>query len=257
MKQIKLLLLSLILFTNCEQIGEYYVGLNKQPDITIADFQPGLNVFGVLKTGPNFDTLNHHFEVQQLLFIYGNFDSVFVDDAQVSLTREIATGEKSNYTLDRYGGGIYKNPAIETAPGDRWEYTCTTDSFWVNSTCVIPNTPQISNIEITAENYVKFTVHADSTAFMYDFYLLSGENFCFKKTVPNKGVDTAVELKPDWDPQNGTTLLFIFASDQNLEKYYTTSNTFFKPNAFRPSFTTVEGGYGTFGAISSAIFNLQ
>jgi len=42
--------------------------------------------------------------------------------------------------------------------------------------------------------------------------------------------------------------------DKNMVEYITTSNTFFKPNAFRPAFSTVDGGYGTFGAISSNLF---
>jgi len=158
--------------------------------------------------------------------------------------------------LNPYGEGIFKNSEIETAPGDRWEYLCVADTFSVKSTCIIPNTPQIRAIEFTPDGHLKFVIPFDSTAFMYDIYLLSNDKFSDMKIVPKKGVDSSVEFKPDWDPQNGSTMLFVFAYDQNLEKYYTTSNTFFKPNAFRPSFSTVEGGYGTFGAISSAMFNL-
>jgi hypothetical protein len=240
--------------TGCEKIGEYYLGMNMQPDLPRKDFKPGLNVYGVLKTGESFDTLNHYFEVQQLLFVKDAYDSSYVESADISLTREPVGGSLMVYHLSYFRDGVYLNENIETAPGERWLYKCSYDTFNVTAECILPNIPQLKgNAQILDDHSIQFSVLFDSTACMYDVYLLNGTNYSFEKRVPLKGVDSQFNLKPGWNPTEGNNLLFIFAYDKNLEKYYTTSNTFFKPNAFRPSFSTVDGGFGTFGGISSTM----
>jgi hypothetical protein len=247
-------ILIFLLATSCQKIGEYYVGMNMQPNLSRDDFKPGLNVYGVLKTGDDFDSLNHFFEINKILFIKDSFDSIYVNNADVSLIRYPVVGPETAYQLKNVRDGIYLNATIETAPGDRWLYKCSYDTFEVTAECTIPNLPVIkSAAEKLAGNTIRFTVLSDTTACMYDIYLLNGENYFLKKIVPIKGVDSEFKLNPEWDISVGTNLLFIFAYDKNLEKYYTTSNTFFKPNAFRPSFSTVSGGYGTFGGISSTM----
>jgi hypothetical protein len=225
-----------------------------QPDLPREDFKLGLNVFGVLKTGASFDTLNHFFEVEKLAFIKDSLDSIYVRDADIVLTRFAVNGIETIYRLNFVHDGIYLNEKIETAPGDKWLYKCTYDTFEVTSECIMPKLPQLKGAaEILPDHTVQFRVVADTTAYMYDIYLLNGSNYFFEKRVPQKGIDSEFSLKPEWDTTQGINTLFIFAYDKNLEKYYTTSNTFFKPNAFRPSFSTVTGGYGTFGGISSTM----
>jgi hypothetical protein len=243
-----------VLISGCQKIGEFYAGMYMQPDLSSEDFKPGLNVYGVLKTGDGYDTLNHFFEVEKVLFIFDSFDSIYVKSAEVELTRISVGGIKTVYRLNHIRDGVYLNENIETAAGDRWLYRCIYDTFEVTARCTIPNLPQLKNrVERTTDNTIQFIVLSDSTACMYDVYLLNGENYYFEKSVPLKGIDSEFTLNPEWDTSIGTNILFIFAYDSNLEKYYTTSNTFFKPNAFRPSFSTVDGGYGTFGGISSTM----
>jgi hypothetical protein len=254
MKHSLILIMFVFLLSGCQKIGEFYAGMYMQPDLSKEDFSPGLNVYGVLKTGDNFDTLNHYFEVQQLFFIKDSFDSIDIQNAEIILTRKDIEGSETVYRLNHFKDGIYLNENIKTAAGDRWSYNCIYDTFVVSANCIIPNLPQLKKkAERKDGNSIQFTVLSDSTACMYDVYLLNGENYFFEKSVPVKEVDSEFTLNPDWDTNVGTNILFIFAYDSNLEKYYTTSNTFFKPNAFRPSFSTVEGGYGTFGGISSTM----
>jgi hypothetical protein len=254
MKHSVLLIIFAILLLGCQKIGEFYAGMYLQPDLSDENFQPGLNIYGVLKTGDNFDTLNHYFEVQELLFIKDSFDSINIENAEISVTRIDIEGLETIYRLNHFRDGIYLNENIKTAAGDRWSYRCTYDTFIVTANCTIPNLPRLKrNAEKKDGNTIQFTVLSDSTARMYDVYLLNGDKFFFKKSVPVKNVDSEFILQPEWDTNTGTNIVFIFAYDSNLEKYYTTSNTFFKPNAFRPSFSTVMGGYGTFGGISSTM----
>ena len=91
---------------------------------------------------------------------------------------------------------------------------------------------------------------------MYMIYVLSGDKFSIEQLLPETINNTSVTIKPEWQIEENPVSVFIFAYDRNLREYYTTSNTFFKPNAYRLSFSTVNGGFGTFGAVSSAVINL-
>ena len=242
------------LLGSCVKIGEYYAGLNLQPNMTDSPFEPGLNVFGILKTGPGLDTINHYFEVQQLLDIASWDDEINLYDASIKLKRVTAAGEAFNYNLQHTADSLYANTAILTAPGDRWNYVCVYDTFEVTATCVVPNYPQLQEGTLQKEEKeLKFTILADETAFMYQVYLIDGEHVWLEQKVPVEGNNTEFNLHTDWIISNQTCLLYIFAYDRHMEAYYTTSNTFFKPNAYRPPFSTVEGGYGTFGAVSSCL----
>jgi hypothetical protein len=252
------LLLLAGIFSSCLKIGEMYVGLNLQPDMENSPFEPGLNVFGVLKSGPDFDTLNHRFEVQQLLEITNLEEALEVDSAEIVLIRETDGGEQSFYKPQHHTDGLYFDQNIITAPGDKWEFICTYDTFQVTASSIVPQTPVVNqqSIEISV-NEVVFSVLADPTAFLYAVYLFQGENYFIMQTVPDGNYATSISLKPEWQISDEKLMLYVFACDKNLRQYYTTSNTFFKPNAFRPLFTTVNGGYGVFGATSSTAVVLQ
>jgi hypothetical protein len=255
---------SLVIFTlmislsGCSKIAEYYVGLNFQPDMEENGFQQGLNVFGVLKAGPSFDTVNHYFEVQQLLPLNGSFDTMAISLADIQLKRIAANGDVQIYHPTNRNDGVYFDQSITTAPGDQWFFSCQYDTALVKSQCFVPNAPKlVGGVETTKEDSILFTIESDTTAYLYQVYLLNGNNFLTEKRVPQKGVNTSFAFKPNWTVTEGTNLVYVFAYDWNMEKYISTSNIFFKPNAYRPCFTTVEGGYGTFGAVSSAVFSDQ
>lgn len=242
-------LLIALFLTSCVKIGEFYVGLTMQPDMDNSPFEPGLNVYGVVKCGADFDSSNYHFEVQKMLDLMDWSEGMEVTDAQIHLTRTTQQNKNYSYDLSYFKESIYVNEAIETLPGDRWTYRCTADSFEVTASCTVPKLPEITNAQIT-NNAVAFTVKADSTAFLYLVYVIQEENVSMEYTIPSLQVDTKFTIDLEWNLTDQPVLVYVCAYDENLRKYQTTSNTFFKPNAFRPSFSTVEGGYGTFGAIT-------
>jgi hypothetical protein len=245
-----------ILLTGCSDIGEYYVGLNMQPDMSEAPFQPGLNVFGVLKTGPSPDTANHYFEVHQLADLF-NFDeeNLIVVDANITLTRQTTGGAVFTYQPGLTPDSIYVDPEIKVNAGEQWFYTCSYDTFMVESQCFVPYEPQVNN-DITLDGkHLVFSIQPDTTAFMYGVYVIENENVAYEQILPVPGQFTQVDLSLEWRPEKGRGQIFVFAYDENFRTYYATSNTFFKPNAYRPAFTTVDGGYGVFGAVSSTLVN--
>lgn len=247
-----MLLLVFMLFNSCLKIGEYYIGLHLQPDMENSKFEPGLNVFGIIKSGPDFDTINHRFEVHRLLDML-NWESGFeVNDANIQLVRKANNGDEFIYHLNSYNNGLYYSPNIVAVPGDIWEYSCVYDTFTVNATCTIPNEPLVDQSSVMIDgNSLSFNILADSSAYIYSVYVIQNQNADLVQLIPEHGRQTLVIIEPDWKLLESEILIYIFAFDKNMRQYYTTSNTFFKPNAYRPLYTAVNGGYGVFGAASS------
>jgi hypothetical protein len=123
---IKLFIFMLLfgLATSCQWIGEHYLGLHKQPDMSGTEITDGLNVFGLLKAGDFADSLNHFFEVQRMVDMIDMVDSVNVNEASIELLRISATGIVQTYTLKNVASAVYNNESILVEPGDYWEYRC-------------------------------------------------------------------------------------------------------------------------------------
>jgi len=239
-----------MLISSCVKIGEFYVGLTMQPDMENSPFEPGLNVYGVVKCGVDFDSVNYHFEVQRMLDLLDWSEGMEVCDAKIHLKRITANGEEYSYDLSLLADSInYGCNGMETLPGDRWIYRCIEDTFEVTASCLVPNLPVIQNTQLV-ENSIRFEVMADTSAYLYLIYVFQGENLHTEYKIPSINQDTKFSTDLEWNVNDEPVLVYVCAYDENLRKYQTTSNTFFKPNAFRPSFSTVDGGYGTFGAIA-------
>jgi hypothetical protein len=244
-------------FQGCQEIGEYYLGLNQKPELFEQEPLHGLNVYGILKTGPGFDTLNHFFEVQQMLPIGGMYDSLVVTDAHIDLIRTSTENEQQHYQLQHLADGRYSGTDLIIAPGDVWTFYCKADTFEVTATSRIPKLPELEDEPVAGEDGIlRFAIAADTTAFLHQVYVLNGDQFYTEKKVAPGNISNAFSIQLN-QPLNETLYLYVFAYDENLERYQSTSNTFFKPNAYRPPFSTVDGGYGTFGAVSSSRFEVS
>jgi hypothetical protein len=252
------ILVSFFVLSGCDKMAEYYAGMHLQPSISRDDFTPGLNVFGIIKAGFYSDSANHHVEVLQLQYINDSNDTLIVSGATVLLTCERVSGERIEYALNYWDEGKYNNNTIETAPGDKWDFRCIYDTVLVTASCIVPNVPYIDKTSSNmSDNSLNISLMKDSTAFLYDVYLVDGENFLAQKKKVITGEASKFDFQTTWKLNKETAMLFVFAYDSNMRKYQTTSNTFFKPNSFRPAFTTVDGGYGTFGAVTGSLYFLR
>lgn len=241
------------LLCSCEEIFETYVGLPLQPTNINSVYVPGLNVFGVLKAGTILDTLNHYFEVHYIPHVFDTTSNFSILDADITLQNDFHT-----YKLNHLDDGLYFNLEIVPIPGQEWNYTCVYDTFEVTSHTIIPSMPVVSksSIEIN-DGSIKFSIDYDAGAFMYDVYFIDEYSFITKRIVPEYGNDIEVQLDIEYNESSAINLLYVIAYDQKYEQYVTTSNIFFKPNAFRPRFTTVDGGYGCFGSLTSLKIDLN
>lgn len=236
--------------SSCKKTLEWYVGLPMQPKNESAVYEPGLNVFGIIKNGPSLDTINHYFEVQQILPLNDTVSLMTIDEAEVTLWCP-AQGAKE-YELGLVEEGRYSDSLILLLPGQEWFYSCKYGNFEVTASSIIPQTPKVISGSIILESKeLSFSIEADTTAFIYDVYFISNIGAQYKRIVPEIGKNSNVKL--DITNRKGKVFndLYVFAYDKNYERYVSTSNIFFKPNAFRPRFSTVEGGYGCFCSVSS------
>lgn len=240
------------LLCSCEKVFEAYVGLPLQPTNINSVYVPGLNVFGVLKAGSIVDTSNHFFEVH---FIPHVFDTIDISIYEADISLQI---DSNTYNLNHFGNGLYFNSELAPMPGQEWNYSCVYDTFEVTSQTIIPNTPVVNTntIEIN-DGSLALTIDYDASAYMYDVYYYDGYSFESKRIVPGNGNDIEVQLDIEYNEESAISLLYVIAYDQKYERYISTSNIFFKPNAYRPRFTTVDGGYGCFGSLCSLEIDLK
>jgi hypothetical protein len=104
---------------------------------------------------------------------------------------------------------------------------------------------------------IGFYIENDTLAFIYDIYLFLGNQFESQRILASKHGATSVNFELKNADAMNAALFYVFAYDQQFEKYFSTSNTFFKPNAFRPPFTVVDGGYGAFGSGCGSFFQVE
>ncbi len=254
MKRIKpyaLALLLIFLFSGCEKAFDIYIGMPLQPKSINSEFVPGLNIFGILKAGPSYDSLNHFFEVQRLLAPSDSLELIDINEAEIYLEFLSGSASQESYSLYNYGDGYYSNDEISPNFGEVWTYECSFDTFHITSTTLIPNEPQLveGSLKKSVTN-LNFMIQADSTAYLYEVFYFNETDFVFERINPFGDDPTKVNLSLKSGLTVGS-ILFVFAYDKNYEKYISTSNIFYKPNAFRPRYTSVEGGYGCFCSTAS------
>jgi hypothetical protein len=241
----------LLSIAGCEKALDFYVGMPFQPKNMSSEYTPGLNIYGILKAGPSYDTLNHFFEVQQLLRPSDTTKLIEINTAKIFLEQIPTEGRSRTYQLTNYNKGNYTSRELNPDYGERWYYICTYDTFKITGNTRIPEKPVlIKESLIVTEKSISFTIQPDTTAFLYEIFYFNESDYVFERIIPDKDEPTRIDLSINFKDLIGSNNLFVFAYDKNYEKYITTSNIFYKPNAYRPRYTTVEGGYGCFCSVS-------
>lgn len=252
-----ILLLVLLGFSSCEKMFEAYVGLPLQPTNINSEYKLGMNVFGMLNAGVSLAENPNFFEVQ-IIPELKDTGAIIVKDARIVI-KNVNTADSFN--IVHTGDGIYENTTLRVRPGEEWNYRCKKDTFLITSSTIIPNKPVILHGSLVKnDKNIRFTIKPDASAFMYDVYYLNDtaiKNAVLQRIVPNHNKATEIDIDIPQVSNKLIDVLCIIAYDENYERYINTSNTFFKPNAFRPRFSTVNGGYGCFASCSSIEINFH
>jgi hypothetical protein len=135
-------------------------------------------------------------------------------------------------------------------PGQNFKLICQSNGLpTLTAETTLPRQPVIlNNAFIFSNGNVQFNIVSDTSAYLYDIYLINGSNQFTQRIAPSGSGNTLVTISTG-SPVAGAVLL-IYAYDKNLSEYFTQSNLFIKPNTYRPPFTTVENGYGCFGSLN-------
>ena len=114
---------------------------------------------------------------------------------------------------------------------------------------ITPHVPVIVPGSLVREvSRVAFRLQSDSTTGLIDVYLVNDVGYAqVARLVPDRG-EVPVQFELPETPQAGWRML-IYYYDTNLGSYYANSNTSLNFNKFRVGFTTLESGYGVFGAL--------
>ncbi len=253
-----IMLLGLATFTGCEKLGDYYLGINQQPKLTEAPLPDGLNIFCVLRPD-SFCGQNKSFAFVQQVWPALYFDDFYILHEAEMVVRRVETGqvvESINFSLlapdTAFTDSLYR-PEGYFAPrsGAAYRMECRHSDFPLASgTCVVPHVPVIVPGSLVREvSRVAFRLQSDSTTGLIDVYLVNDVGYAqVARLVPDRG-EVPVQFELPETPQAGWRML-IYYYDTNLGSYYANSNTSLNFNKFRVGFTTLESGYGVFGALN-------
>ncbi|MBC8402889.1 MAG: DUF4249 family protein [Candidatus Marinimicrobia bacterium] len=217
-------------------------------EIIAQKFEPGHNVFGVLRNdgqpGTSFLHVERAWETEEMT---EEFDA-FIRNATVTIFNDSAEWDFT-YLNDTVYNEIYTNPGFLPLSG--MEYGLIVESPelpTLTGTVVIPEKPPVDSSSIKiVNNYIQFSLAATSSIRMYDIYVFSELDVIDQRLISN---GDAMEVKMDFSELGGVpNLIFIYGYESNLATYQTSPSTI-KPQTYHETVITVEGGYGCFGALS-------
>lgn len=260
---LKFIFILLPLVLSCKKTTDIYLGVPLQPKFDENSFIPGLNIFGILRPDFSANSSNSFVIVHKVTKAVGDTSFWLVENAQVAISPEqgsslyafIQSSDKE-YVKDR----PFSPPAnfVPTA-GETYNIRCSTpDLPELSGTTYIPKNPNlIYQTWHKQKNTLFLRFQKDSGIYMLDLIAYNnGEIFGKQRNaiVGNNSENTEIEMpalptKPD--------SIVVFSYDKNLATYYLTSNTSINFNKYRVPFSTVENGYGVFGSLNKAVFNLK
>lgn len=249
----------LVALSSCKETLDVYLGVPLQPRFDSSTFNPGLNIFGVLR--PDYtDAYNNSFVIlQKVVPAVGDSSGWEIDTALVWVSKENSPPDSTcEFLLNNYNGTFSETnyrPVCDFSPtpGEIYRIECINEELPVlYAYTIIPNQPEIVGTINYENGRLEMEFLADSSYFMLDIYAYSnGQVIGFQRLPFIDELNTQVSLSPIHQKPDS---ILAFSYDYNLAVYYLTSNTSLNFNKYRKSFSTVENGYGVFGAINKAHF---
>lgn len=253
----RLLIISIIssLFFACD--------LPNQPgpmpnDIIETEFTPGLNILGILY---NSDTTESFIYIEEALptdTYYENMDSNIVTNAEIIIWGEKDTTKYKFIIQPDVDSCRYINKNFIPISGEKYylKISARTDqgNLSVAATTIVPTLPEITSDSVKiSDEVLNINIKSNDDIVRYDFYLFSEENLLAEKIIYSDFNCVQFNLE-EFDTL--PTRIEILTFDKNLTTYLQTSNTLF-PQNYQENISTVEEGYGCFGAISKKNIHLE
>jgi hypothetical protein len=267
MKWISFIKVTIIAFSffSCKETLDVYLGVPLQPDITENNYEPGLNIIGILR--PDFtDTINRSFvhaqEVAPAINNYPEFtpDSMIIKTADIAISNTSGNVYEFEYTqYDNLFDEFQYRPTSDFRPhaGESYFISCSySDLPVLTSSTIIPNEPKVIEGSIFLENdKIRLELEADTSIFLFEIYSFAQDkNTGFTRVVSNRFTATPLEITIS-EPQPDR--IVIYGYDYNLTSYVLNSNTSLNFNKYRQPFGNVENGYGVFGSLNYILYSLE
>lgn len=259
---------SILFLYSCEEVGDYYLGLNQQPEFTINTFEEGLNIFGLLR--PDHLGYNDNYYNRSFVFVQQNWPSLDFNTFNIIYNTDITVYRLENGVIvdsvdfplmpgdSLFRDTIYR-PVVPFQPeaGQHYSVVCDHPDFPVAiGETIIPAQAKVDSSSVDYNvNSLEFKILPDPLIKMLDVYLVTiSENqnsFTYAgRYVPDSISGTYITLSHS-DTIKGVD---IFSYDNNLATYYANSNTALNFNKYRTTFSTLESGFGVFGSMNLSGF---
>ena len=248
-----ILLLSTILIFYCNNWDITAPG--PQPhNLENAEHQPKLNVLGILRPDSS-DGLPLSFVHVEFSYPINDVpDSSIVPDAVVKILKIETTSPVDTTVFIYTDFGVlptkeYRNSSFFPEQGT-YQLICQKEGYpTIRAQTTIPAVPRIEEASLKLEeNKLSFVILRDEQVGLYEV-VLQGKDWLVKDRFlrPKQG-NTLIEF-PLQDIPKEKFVIKIYAFDINLSEYFTV-NLSIKPNIYQKEFSTVENGYGCFGAVN-------
>ena len=215
---------------------------------------PKLNVFGILRPDSLVELPQSYIHLEGSYSVQENEpDDTDIPDATVIVIDQNASTPDSIHfiytNLEKDIEPEYRNKSFFPTAGKTFSLYCYKNGWPVlTARTTIPDKPHIKENSLKIENdSVSFEIMPDSLAGMYDIYCgIDGKEY-FKRTIKESD-QKRISIPIDAAPKKGIYLKII-AYDHNMTEYIT-SPVILKLNTYQPPISTVENGYGVFGALN-------
>ena len=214
------------------------------------EFEKGLNVFGLLRDdgilGSSFIRVERAIEVDE----FNDTMSVDIRSADVTIMHNASSAAYSfQFEEDTSRGNLFFNPYFTPAEGETYTLTVKAESFpTIFASATIPQRPGIKNSSFSEKSFNFDLIMTEDTG-MYEVYLfLEGGGAIYEKVINDGNQKKKLSLKIP-DSYGSPYLLNIYGYDPKLTAYANAAVTL-RWNTYQEMVTTVEGGYGTFGAVT-------
>lgn len=216
------------------------------------EFVPGLNVLGVVRLE---DTTANSFVYVERAYAADEYDAwsdtlPIIKNAQVRIS---GSGDTTSYIFryyDNLSDHKYINVDFRPVAGESYHLTISAPGLpELTASASVPHLPEIdtNSVQVSADE-VSFRLRTTADAYLYDVYL-----FCENGQLVEKFTNNQIsikEMKFKFGSSLGNPLAIqIFSYDENMASVADATSSII-PQSFLETISTVEGGYGCFGAVS-------
>jgi hypothetical protein len=219
------------------------------------EFQPGHNILGILRlddiAGSSFIRVERAYRTEEM---DEDFSSL-VRDAYVMIE---SGSMKSIFRLavDSVLGDVYKNSEFIATENQRYTlYISSPDLPDLGASVIVPPRPDVVEASVLkTDRSVQFDIQTNPAIQIYDIFGVLNGKFHNVRLLNDR--DTLHVLFKSEDPLSSPVRIEIYGFEENLSLYMASSITI-KPQAYHETVSTVEGGYGCFGALSKTTLTFE